>query len=124
MTIMKRITSAFLAFVLVLAGMFTVPALAAEPAVITLNVSNTPVRGDVILKKTGLQLVRFEDQKDSNGYTIMKHFLEREHFLTLQMQGCKHYIAGQLFRELSGWHVECCRKGYYFCILSEDFLIY
>ena len=43
-----------------------------EPVTITLNVTNTPVQGDVILEKTGLQLVRFEDETDDNGNTIMK----------------------------------------------------
>ncbi len=43
-----------------------------EPVTITLNVTNTPVQGDIVLEKTGLQLVRFEDEKDEYGNTVMK----------------------------------------------------
>ena len=39
---------------------------------VTLNVTNTPVRGDVLLEKTGLQLVRFEDEQDAYGNTVMR----------------------------------------------------
>lgn len=47
-------------------------ALAAETATITLNVTNTPVRGDVLLEKTGMRLVRFEDEQDAYGNTVMR----------------------------------------------------
>ena len=40
--------------------MFSSAMAAEEAATVTLNVTNTPVRGDVLLAKTGLQLVRFE----------------------------------------------------------------
>lgn len=39
---------------------------------VTLNVTNTPVRGDVLLEKTGMQLVRFEDEQDAYGNTVMR----------------------------------------------------
>lgn len=39
---------------------------------VTVNVTNTPVRGDVLLEKTGLQLVRFEDEQDAHGNTVMR----------------------------------------------------
>lgn len=39
---------------------------------VTVNVTNTPVRGDVLLEKTGLQLVRFEDEQDAYGNTVMR----------------------------------------------------
>ena len=48
----------------------SVPAAAAET--ITVNVTNTPVRGSVALEKTGLQLVRFTDEQDEWGNTVMK----------------------------------------------------
>ena len=43
-----------------------------EPTTITLNVTNTPVRGDIVLEKSGLQLVRFADEMDSYGNTVMR----------------------------------------------------
>lgn len=43
-----------------------------DVATVTLNVTNTPVRGDVLLEKTGLQLVRFEDEQDAYGNTVMR----------------------------------------------------
>lgn len=43
-----------------------------DAATVTLNVTNTPVRGDVLLEKTGLQLVRFEDEQDAYGNTVMR----------------------------------------------------
>lgn len=43
-----------------------------DPVIITLNVTNTPVRGDIVLEKSGMQLVRFADEKDSYGNTLMK----------------------------------------------------
>lgn len=47
-------------------------ALATETDTITLNVTNTPVRGDVLLEKTGMRLVRFEDEQDAYGNTVMR----------------------------------------------------
>ena len=70
---MKRVLHLMLAVVMLLTC-FQIPyAYAADdPVTVTLNVTNTPVRGDVALEKTGMQLVRFADEKDSNGNTIMK----------------------------------------------------
>ena len=45
---------------------------AGDAETVTLNVTNTPVRGDVLLEKTGLQLVRFEDEQDAYGNTVMR----------------------------------------------------
>ena len=70
---MKRFLHLMLAVVMLLTC-FQIPyAYAADdPVTVTLNVTNTPVRGDVALEKTGMQLVRFADEKDSSGNTIMK----------------------------------------------------
>ena len=70
---MKRFLHLMLAVVMLLTC-FQIPyAYAADdPVTVTLNVTNTPVRGDVALEKTGMQLVRFADEKDSYGNTIMK----------------------------------------------------
>lgn len=70
---MKRFLHLMLAVVMLLTC-FQIPyAYAADdPVTVTLNVTNMPVRGDVALEKTGMQLVRFADEKDSSGNTIMK----------------------------------------------------
>ena len=47
-----------------------------DPITVTLNVTNTPVRGDIALEKDGMQLVRFEDEVDSYGNTIMRPVFE------------------------------------------------
>lgn len=52
---------------------------------VTLNVTNTPVRGDVLLEKTGLQLVRFEDEQDVYGNTVMRPVFQNG------------YLAGAVF---------------------------
>ncbi len=69
----KRVFHLVMAAIMLLAC-FQVPyAYAAdEPVTVTLNVTNTPVRGDVALEKTGLQLIRFADEKDAYGNTVMK----------------------------------------------------
>ena len=68
---MKRMLHLVMALVMLLAC-FQIPALAdSEPVTITLNVTNTPVQGDILLEKTGMQLVRFEDEKDAYGNTVM-----------------------------------------------------
>ena len=70
---MKRFLHLMLAVVMLL-GCIQVPsAYAADtPATVTINVTNTPVRGDIVLEKSGMQLVRFADEKDSYGNTVMK----------------------------------------------------
>lgn len=62
-----------------------VPNAMADDVVVTLNVTNTPVRGDVVLEKKGLQLVRFQDEKDEYGNTVMKPVYENG------------YLAGAVF---------------------------
>lgn len=57
---------------LVMLCMFSSAMAAEEAAVVTLNVTNTPVRGDVLLEKTGLQLIRFEDETDAYGNIVMR----------------------------------------------------
>ena len=52
---------------------------------VTLNVTNTPVRGDVLLEKTGMQLVRFEDEQDAYGNTVMRPVFQNG------------YLAGAVF---------------------------
>ena len=66
---MKQWMHWVLALVLLVMSL-SVPAAAAET--ITVNVTNTPVRGSVALEKTGLQLVRFTDEQDEWGNTVMK----------------------------------------------------
>ena len=56
-----------------------------DAATVTLNVTNTPVRGDVLLEKTGLQLVRFEDEQDAYGNTVMRPVFQNS------------YLAGAVF---------------------------
>ena len=66
---MKRMKQ-WMHWVLALVMSLSVPTAAAET--ITVNVTNTPVRGSVALEKTGLQLVRFTDEQDEWGNTVMK----------------------------------------------------
>lgn len=84
MKTLKRIFSLMMAMLLLMtnAGI----AFAADAVqTITINVSNTPVRGDVMLEKTGLQLTRFNDEQDAFGNTIMKPVFENG------------YLAGAVF---------------------------
>ena len=71
--------------VLLLLSLTAATVLAAETATITVNVTNTPVRGDVRLEKTGLQLVRFEDEQDACGNTVMRPVFQNG------------YLAGAVF---------------------------
>ena len=64
---------------------FPLAAAADDPAVVTLNVANTPIRGEITLEKTGMQLVRFVDEKDSYGNTVMRPVYENG------------YLAGAVF---------------------------
>lgn len=70
---MKRFLHLMLAVVMLL-SCFQIPSAYAadEPTTVTVNVTNTPVRGDVVLEKSGMQLVRFADEKDAYGNTVMK----------------------------------------------------
>ena len=63
---MKRFLHLMLAVVMLL-SCFQIPYAYAddEPVTVTLNVTNTLVRGDVALEKTGMQLIRFADGKDA-----------------------------------------------------------
>ncbi len=61
MRFMRRLLHLGTAMLLLLAFTAVTALAAAETPTITVNVTNTPVRGDVLLEKTGLQLVRFED---------------------------------------------------------------
>lgn len=56
-----------------------------DAATVTLNVTNTPVRGDVLLEKTGMQLARFEDEQDAYGNTVMRPVFQNG------------YLAGAVF---------------------------
>ena len=70
---MKRFLHLMLAVIMLLSCFQSSCAYAAdEPATVTLHVTNTPVRGDIILEKSGMQLIRFSDEKDSYGNTVMK----------------------------------------------------
>ena len=82
---MKRMIGLLLA-VAALIVCFAIPAAMADSSnVVTLNVTNTPIKGDVSLEKTGLQLTHFVDEKDSFGNTIMKPVYENK------------YLAGAVF---------------------------
>ena len=71
--LLRRTWMLLMAAILLLTGFHLQSAHAAEePATITLNVTNTPIQGDIALEKTGLQLVRFVDEEDSFGNTIMR----------------------------------------------------
>ena len=60
------------ALLLMMLCMFSSAMAAEKAATVTLNVTNTPVRGDVLLSKTGLQLVRFKDEADAYGNIVMR----------------------------------------------------
>ena len=63
---------------------FQIPALAdSEPVTITLNVTNTPVQGDILLEKTGMQLVRFEDEKDAYELYLITNVCNLYHVLRI-----------------------------------------
>lgn len=85
MMISKRWHPFLLTILLLLIGCFSSALAATESGVVILNVSNTPIRGDVILSKTGLQLVRFTAEKDAYGNTCMKPVYENG------------YLAGAVF---------------------------
>lgn len=81
----KRLRPFLLTLLLLLIGCFSSALAATESGVVVLNVTNTPIRGDVILSKTGLQLVRFTAEKDAYGNTCMKPIYENG------------YLAGAVF---------------------------
>lgn len=82
MRFMKRLLRLGMAMLL---SFTAATALAAETATVTVNVTNTPVCGDVLLEKTGLQLVRFEDEQDAYGNTVMRPVFQNG------------YLAGAVF---------------------------
>ena len=73
------------ALLLMMLCMFSSAMAAEKAATVTLNVTNTPVRGDVLLSKTGLQLVRFEDEADAYGNIVMRPVFQNA------------YLAGAVF---------------------------
>lgn len=77
---MKQWMHWVLALVLLVLSL-SVPTAAAET--ITVNVTNTPVRGSVALEKTGLQLVRFTDEQDEWGNTVMKPVYQQGYLTAL-----------------------------------------
>ncbi len=72
----NRFLHLFMALVMLLSWLNFTTAAADDTVTVTLNVTNTPVRGDVMLEKKGLQLVRFQNETDANGYSIMKPVYE------------------------------------------------
>ena len=72
----NRLLHLFMALVMLMSYLTIPSALADDTVTVTLNVTNTPVRGDVVLEKKGLQLVRFQNETDANGYSIMKPVYE------------------------------------------------
>lgn len=81
---LKSAFSVFMAIVMTVLSPFPI-AFADDTVTVTLNVTNTPVRGDVVLEKTGLILQRFQDEKDAYGNTVMKPVYENG------------YLAGAVF---------------------------
>lgn len=83
---MKRMLRLGMAtLLLMMLCMFSSAMAAKEAPTVTLNVTNTPVRGDVLLEKTGLQLVRFEDETDAYGNMVMRPVYQNA------------YLAGAVF---------------------------
>ena len=72
----NRLLHLLMALVMLLTYLTVPTALADDTVTVTLNVTNTPVRGDVVLEKKGLQLVRFQNETDANGYSVMKPVYE------------------------------------------------
>lgn len=85
MRFMKRLLHLGMVMLLLLSVAAASAIAAGDTATITLNVTNTPVRGDVQLEKTGLQLVRFEDEQDTYGNTVMRPVFQNG------------YLAGAVF---------------------------
>lgn len=85
MRFMKRLLHLGMVMLLLLSVAAASALAAGDTATITLNVTNTPVRGDVQLEKTGLQLVRFEDEQDTYGNTVMRPVFQNG------------YLAGAVF---------------------------
>ena len=83
---MKRFFHLVLAAVMLLSCIQVPSAYAADtPTTVTVNVTNTPVRGGIVLEKSGMQLVRFADEKDAYGNTVMKPIYQNS------------YLAGAVF---------------------------
>ena len=83
---MKRFLHLMLAVMMLLSCIQVPSAYAADtPTTVTVNVTNTPVRGDIVLEKSGMQLVRFADEKDAYGNTVMKPVYQNS------------YLAGAVF---------------------------
>jgi len=85
MRVKSRMLHLLMALVMLVSYLTIPTAIADDTVTVTLNVTNTPVRGDVVLEKKGMQLVRFQDEKDANGYSIMKPVYENG------------YLAGAVF---------------------------
>ena len=83
---MKRFLHLMLAVMMLISCIQVPSAYAADtPTTVTVNVTNTPVRGDIVLEKSGMQLVRFADEKDAYGNTVMKPVYQNS------------YLAGAVF---------------------------
>ena len=69
---MKAMKPCLISFLLALlmATMLIPASLADENNVVTLNVTNTPIRGDVALEKNGLLLTEFRTEKDTWANTV------------------------------------------------------
>ncbi len=87
MKFMKRIVSWLMTTILTLTCLNIPVAMAEDESVVTVtvNVTNTPVRGDVALEKTGLLLTGFAEERDEHGNAVMKPIYENG------------YLAGAVF---------------------------
>lgn len=79
MKMMRRMLHLVMAAIMLLTCIQFPVALAEDATTVTINVTNTPVRGDIALEKTGKQLVRFEDETDKWGNTIMRPVFQDGH---------------------------------------------
>ena len=84
---MKAMKPCLISFLLALlmATMLIPASLADENNVVTLNVTNTPIRGDVALEKNGLLLTEFRTETDTWGNIVSTPVYENG------------YLAGAVF---------------------------
>ena len=70
---------------------------------VTVNVTNTPIRGDVLLEKTGLLLTGFTEEQDEYGNTVMKPVYENGYLdgAVFELRAAKNIIGkeGTIFYE-------------------------
>ena len=111
---MKAMKPCLISFLLALlmATMLIPASLADENNVVTLNVTNTPIRGDVALEKNGLLLTEFRTETDTWGNTVSTPVYENGYLAGAVFElraaedvtgkdGTVHYRAGDLVETLT-----------------------